>query len=52
MKPLLKKKKILFEGAHGIMLDLDWSPYPFATASNTVVGSVNTGSGLPVQVFK
>ncbi len=41
-----KKKKILFEGAHGIMLDLDWSPYPFATGSNTVVGSVNTGSGL------
>lgn len=43
------KKKILFEGAHGIMLDLDWSPYPYATASNTVVGSVNTGSGLPIR---
>ncbi len=42
-------KKILFEGAHGIMLDLDWSPYPYATASNTVVGSVNTGSGLPTR---
>src|SRR4030095_3730654 len=44
-----KRKKILFEGAHGIMLDLDWSPYPFATASNTVVGGINTGSGLPVK---
>jgi adenylosuccinate synthase len=43
------KKRILFEGAHGIMLDLDWSPYPYATASNTIVGSVNTGSGLPVR---
>ncbi len=39
-------EKILFEGAHGIMLDLDWSPYPFATASNTVVGGINAGSGL------
>lgn len=44
-----RKKKLLFEGAHGIMLDLDWSPYPFATGSNTVVGSINTGSGLPVN---
>lgn len=44
-----KKKRILFEGAHGIMLDLDWSPYPFATASNTVIGGINTGSGLPVK---
>ncbi|MCC6866120.1 MAG: adenylosuccinate synthase [Ignavibacteria bacterium] len=44
-----KRKNILFEGAHGIMLDLDWSPYPFATGSNTVVGSINTGSGLPVN---
>lgn len=45
----LKRKRILFEGAHGIMLDLDWSPYPFATGSNTVVGSINTGSGLPIN---
>lgn len=44
-----KRKKILFEGAHGIMLDLDWSPYPFATASNTVIGGVNTGSGMPIK---
>lgn len=44
-----KRKKLLFEGAHGIMLDLDWSPYPFATGSNTVVGSINTGSGLPIN---
>ena len=44
-----QNKKILFEGAHGIMLDLDWSPYPYSTASNTVIGSINTGSGLPVK---
>lgn len=44
-----KNKRLLFEGAHGIMLDLDWSPYPFATGSNTVVGSINTGSGLALN---
>ncbi len=44
-----KNKRILFEGAHGIMLDLDWSPYPYSTASNTVIGGINTGSGLPVK---
>jgi len=42
-------KRILFEGAHGIMLDLDWSPYPYATGSNTVIGSINTGAGFPVN---
>lgn len=42
-----KKQEILFEGAHGIMLDVDWSPYPFCTASNVIAGAVNTGSGLP-----
>lgn len=46
---ITKKKKILFEGAHGIMLDLDWSPYPFATASNTVIGGINTGSGMAIK---
>jgi adenylosuccinate synthase len=43
------RKRILFEGAHGIMLDLDWSPYPFATASNTVIGGINAGSGMPIK---
>ncbi len=44
-----ERKRILFEGAHGIMLDLDWSPYPFATASNTVIGGINAGSGMPIK---
>ncbi len=43
------KKKILFEGAHGVMLDNDWSPYPFCTGSNIITGAVNIGSGLPVK---
>lgn len=50
-KALKDKKNILLEGAHGIMLDTDFSPYPFSTASNTVVGTVNTGSGIPVQAI-
>lgn len=31
------------------MLDVDFSPYPFSTASNTIPGAVNTGAGIPVQ---
>ena len=31
-----KKKKILFEGAQGILLDVDHGTYPFVTSSNTV----------------
>ncbi len=39
-------KRILFEGAQGIMLDVDWGTYPFVTSSNTVVASAASGSGL------
>jgi len=46
-KAVQKKQSILFEGAHGVMLDNDWSPYPFCTASSVITGGVNTGSGLP-----
>lgn len=44
-----KKKAIILEGAHGIMLDTDWSPYPFSTGSNTLVGAVNIGAGIPIK---
>lgn len=46
---LLQKKSILFEGAHGVMLDVDFSPYPYCTGSNVIPGAVNTGAGIPVQ---
>ena len=49
---LSQKKKILLEGAHGIMLDTDWSPYPYSTASNTVSGAINSGSGIPVKAIR
>ena len=41
-----EKKKILFEGAQGILLDVDHGTYPFVTSSNTVAASAATGSGV------
>ena len=40
-----KKKKILFEGAQGILLAVDHGTYPFVTSSNTVASSAATGTG-------
>jgi adenylosuccinate synthase len=40
-----KKKKILFEGAQGILLDVDHGTYPFVTSSNTVPSMAATGTG-------
>jgi len=39
-------KRILFEGAQGILLDIDHGTYPFVTSSNTVAGQAASGSGL------
>ena len=38
--------RILFEGAQGVLLDVDHGTYPFVTSSNTVSGTVASGSGL------
>ena len=40
-----KKKTILFEGAQGILLDVDHGTYPFVTSSNTVAGAASVGTG-------
>lgn len=48
-KAVKNNKTILLEGAHGVMLDVDWSPYPFSTGSNVVTGGVNTGAGFPLK---
>jgi len=40
-----EKKTILFEGAQGVLLDVDHGTYPFVTSSNTVVGAALIGSG-------
>ncbi len=39
-------KRILFEGAQGVLLDVDHGTYPYVTSSNTVAGQAATGSGL------
>ena len=39
-------KNILFEGAQGAMLDIDFGTYPFVTSSNTSAGGCCTGSGV------
>ena len=38
--------RILFEGAQGVMLDIDHGTYPYVTSSNTVAGQAATGSGI------
>ncbi len=40
-------KKILFEGAQGILLDIDYGTYPYVTSSSTSLGGVYTGAGIP-----
>lgn len=39
-------KRILFEGAQGVLLDIDHGTYPFVTSSNTIAGTASGGSGL------
>ena len=39
-------RRILFEGAQGALLDVDFGTYPFVTSSNTLAGMAATGSGL------
>jgi adenylosuccinate synthase len=43
------KKLILFEGAQGLMLDVDHGTYPFVTSSNTLAGQATMGSGSGVN---
>lgn len=40
------KKTVLFEGAQGVMLDIDYGTYPFVTSSNPIGGGACTGSGF------
>ncbi|MBM7572542.1 adenylosuccinate synthase [Aquibacillus albus] len=39
-------RRVLFEGAQGVMLDLDQGTYPFVTSSNPIAGGVTIGSGV------
>lgn len=47
------KKQILFEGAQGVMLDIDWGTYPYVTSSNPISGGALTGCGFsPCDINK
>ncbi|NRT74532.1 adenylosuccinate synthase [Clostridium beijerinckii] len=39
-------KTVLFEGAQGMLLDIDYGTYPYVTSSNTTAGGVSSGSGI------
>lgn len=45
-------KKILFEGAQGVMLDVDHGTYPYVTSSNTISAQAAIGSGMGVDAVK
>jgi len=48
-----EKKDILFEGAQGTLLDVDYGTYPYVTSSNSVAGGVCAGAGIgPTQIDK
>ncbi len=49
MEAKLKGKKVLFEGAQGILLDVDHGTYPYVTSSNTIPSNASSGSGVPVK---
>jgi len=44
---LQNNKNVLYEGAQGILLDIDYGSYPYVTSSNTSYGGIYTGAGCP-----
>ena len=42
-------KRVLFEGAQGVMLDIDHGTYPFVTSSNTGTNGIPAGAGFPAK---
>jgi adenylosuccinate synthase len=42
-----ENKKIIFEGAQGVLLDIDFGTYPYVTSSNPTPGGILTGTGMP-----
>jgi adenylosuccinate synthase len=44
---LSQGKRILYEGAQGILLDIDYGTYPYVTSSSTGAGGIYTGAGVP-----
>ncbi|HFC8518152.1 TPA: adenylosuccinate synthase [Neisseria weaveri] len=46
-----KGEKVLFEGAQGTLLDIDYGTYPFVTSSNCLAGAASAGAGVPPQML-
>jgi adenylosuccinate synthase len=45
-------KRVLLEGAQGMLLDIDHGTYPYVTSSNCVAGSASAGAGIPPQAIR
>jgi adenylosuccinate synthase len=50
-KLLKENKKIIFEGAQGVLLDIDFGTYPYVTSSNPTPGGILSGSGIPPNLI-
>jgi len=50
-KAVEQKKDILFEGAQGTFLDIDFGTYPFVTSSSTTCGGASVGTGVPPKTI-
>ncbi|RLF60179.1 MAG: adenylosuccinate synthase [Thermoplasmata archaeon] len=46
-----QEKNLLFEGAQGTMLDVDYGTYPYATSSHVIAGGASIGVGIPPKNF-
>ena len=51
MDALRKNKRILFEGAQGTLLDVDFGTYPFVTSSNADISGLSAGIGITLKKF-
>ncbi|MEW6102370.1 MAG: adenylosuccinate synthase [bacterium] len=49
---ILKRKSILFEGAQGTLLDIDFGTYPYVTSTNPTIGGIGTGTGIPPRYIE
>jgi len=53
LNSIIDEKQILFEGAQGFLLDIDYGTYPYVTSSNPVAGGICTGAGVsPKKIEK
>lgn len=46
-----ENKKIIFEGAQGVLLDIDFGTYPYVTSSSPTPGGILTGTGIPPNLI-